>query len=258
MKTKSDEVVVGLYSFPKSGNTWLRAIIAAAVGVPDGPGNLQKYLTDTHYGKVIDNPWEFNDKKWYFYKSHHKNVIKEHKEQTFETDKILYIHRHPLDVFVSYLNFVSKNVSPSANLGKRLGYEFDKVEDLTPEEMEKLFAFWTGNLTLFPQNKKFGSIFESANNFKKLQKQGKPVHILRYEDLTNDFKGTVEKMFDFLEFGDVDIDAVMKGAEARTKKNGKFFWKKSTRNFENFLTPEQVEAFSLLHKVQMSELGYDE
>lgn len=39
-----------------------------------------------------------------------------------KTDKIVYIYRHPLDVFLSYLNFASKNVN------SKLGHEtFNKT-----------------------------------------------------------------------------------------------------------------------------------
>lgn len=253
-KKTPESVVVGLYSFPKSGNTWLRAIIAAAVGIPDEPGNLHKYMTDSHYGKIMKDPWSFEGKDWYFYKSHHKNLLVEHKEETIKTDKILYIYRHPLDVFLSYLNFVSMNVSP--DLGKRLGYEFETVEDLSEGEMEELFKLWCGQVTLFPQNKVFGSVFENINNFKKLQKKGEDVHIVRYEDLQSDFSKTAKGMFSFLGFKDVDTDAIFADADQRTKQNGKFFWKRTSKNYENYLSEDQIQAFKLLHKKDMKNLGY--
>jgi Sulfotransferase domain len=248
------EQIVGLYSFPKSGNTWLRAIIAGIAGIPDGPGTLQKYVTDTHYGKVVETPWEFQGTNWYFYKSHHKNVLTEHKEQQFVTNKIVYIHRHPLDVFMSYLNFVSNNVSPQA--GASLNISFDKVEDLSPGDMEKLFSLYVAHGTIFPQNKTFGSVFENIQNFKDLRAKDGNVHIVRYEDLIDNFEGTVNGICQFVGFRDVDVMKVFTDAEKRTGKNGKFFWKKQKDNYKNYLTEDQIKRFYRVYAAEMESLGY--
>lgn len=246
--------VVGLYSFPKSGNTWLRAIVAGIVGIPDGPGMLHKYVVDTYYGKATDSLWEYQDIDWFFYKSHHKNLLDDKEGEDLKTDKVVYIYRHPLDVFVSYLNFVSNNVSPNA--GKSLNISFDKVEDLTPDEMEGLFNIYIDNATLFPQNKIFGSQFENIKNFENRRDAGEAVHILRYEDLSDNFEDEVLKICDFLGFKDVDIESVFASVEKRTKKNGKFFWRRKKENFREFLTDKQINRFMSVYHDEMNHLGY--
>ena len=250
MKTQ----IVGLYSFPKSGNTWLRAIIAGATEMPTEPGTLQKYVTDSHFGKVVENPWHFQGCDWYFYKSHRKHPLRQHEGQVFENDKIIYIYRHPLDVFVSYVNFVSNNVSPAA--GKSLNMSFDSVDDLTPEQMEHLFGIFYENGTLVPQNRAFGSIFEHIDNFHELANETGKVLITRYEDLYDDFEGTVAGMCDFLGLKDVDIASVYKFADRRTQQNGKFFWKRQKENFRNYLSDEQVNRFMARYGEKMRALGY--
>ncbi|MBY6049519.1 sulfotransferase domain-containing protein [Vannielia litorea] len=246
--------VVGLYSFPKSGNTWLRALIAALVGVPNDPGSLQRYLTDTHYGKVMENPWSFNGADWYFYKSHHKQLLTEDEGQPFATDKVIYIYRHPLDVFMSYLNFVSRNVSPKA--GRSLPFQFDSVESLTPKQFEELFAIFCEHVTLFPQNRAFGSVFEHIDSFMALKRSGLDVHVMRYEDLIDDFRLTARKMCLFLGFRGVNLKKVFEDADERTARNGKFFWKRQKDNYLNYLSSEQVNQFYTRHAVKMRELGY--
>lgn len=254
MANAENERVVGLYSFPKSGNTWLRAIVASITGIPEGPGSLHKYVTDTHYGPIREHSWEFQDIDWYFYKSHHKNVLTEDKEEQIHTDKILYIYRHPLDVFMSYLNFVSTNVSPQA--GKHLPIQFDKVEDLKPDELETLFAIYLEHVTLFPRNKTFGSQFENIQNFKDMQEYGRKVHILRYEDLSENFEEEVKSICNFLEFKDIDFASVFKSADNRTKQNGKFFWKRKTGTYKEFLTEDQIARFETAHAAELTTLGY--
>lgn len=246
--------IVGIYSFPKSGNTWLRAIIAAMFGMPNAPGALQKYVTDTHFGRVLDDPWEHDGRAWYFYKSHHKQPLSEHRGQRFTTDKILYIYRHPLDVFVSYLNFVSQRVSPQA--GRSLGVQFSRVEDIPPREMERLFSLFLAHGTLFPQNRAFGTIFENIASFIELERCGKPVLILRYEELKQDFSTQIERIAAHLELSAVDARTIHEGAEIRTRKNGRFFWKKRSGNFRHYLTDEQIERFMWVHEERMASLGY--
>lgn len=247
--------VVGLYSFPKSGNTWLRAIIVAICNMPHGPGTMQKYVTDSHFGPIIEGAWPFEGRDWYFYKSHRKTVMTEHKDQRFDTDRVVHIYRHPLDVFVSYLNFVSANVSPNA--GKSLPVKFDRVEDLTPEQMEQLFCIFLEHATLFPQNRAFGNVFEHVKSFRALQASGHPVLELRYEDLQDDFAAQVDKLTDFLGFDRIDTQAIFATVDQRTKQNGKFFWKRQKENYRNFLTEDQIARFLERYRDEMIALGYE-
>ena len=246
--------VVGLYSYPKSGNTWLRAIIAELCGIPSAGGALQKYVTDTHFGKALENPWPYQGKNWYFYKSHHDTPLTEDQGEPMRTDKIITIYRHPLDVFLSYLNFVSRNVSPRA--GQSLPVQFDRVEDLTPAEMETLFQIWLKHATLFPKNRKFGNVFDAVAKFRALRDRGQAVHIIRYEDLKDDFIGTVGPMVEFLGLRDIDLGKVYKGADNRTQQNGKFFWKRAKKNYEKFLTKEQIARFEAKYAAELKSLGY--
>lgn len=249
-------VCVGLYSFPKCGNTWLRAIIAAATKVPQGPGMLHKYVTDMHYSPVIANPWEYGGTDWYFYKSHHKAIVTEHKEQVFRTDKVVYIFRNPLDVFLSYVNFVSKNVSGNQNK-RQFDFEISRVEDLTPPQMEKLFSRWVAHATLFPQNKLYGSYFDNIQNFMAMRDRGEQVHVIRYEDLKENFAETVGPMLDFIGIKDADMDAVFADADKRTAKDGKFFWKRASKNYETYLSADQIARFSMVYADELKALGYN-
>ncbi|EBV3599758.1 hypothetical protein DOI34_24660, partial [Salmonella enterica subsp. enterica serovar Virchow] len=107
------------------------------------------------------------------------------------------------------------------------------------------------------QNKSFGSVFESIASFRKIQSETKDfVHILRYEDLQDNFVDEVNKICDFLGFKNIDVENVFNQAEARTKQNGKFFWKRQKNNYENYLTPEQIARFMDVYKDEMKSIGY--
>ena len=244
--------IVGLYSFPRSGNTWLRQIVASALDIP---GNmLQRFVSDMAFGQILTHSVTFEDKQWYFYKSHHKSVVTEHRGQRIKTDKIVYIYRHPLDVFLSYLNFASKNVN--SKVGDKLQFQIDSVEKLTKEQLGSLFQVFMSYGTIMPQNRAYGGYFEHVGNAFALKKAGADIHIMRYEDLLNDFDSTARKMFDFVGIEVGDIEAVHGEADQRTALDGKFFWKRQANTHEEFLSKEQIATFNKTFRDKLVAIGY--
>ena len=244
--------VVGLYSFPKSGNTWLRQIVASALDIPQN--QLHRYVTDMHYGKIMQNPFIYNDTRWYIYKSHHRELVSEHRGQVFKNDKVVYIYRHPLDVFLSYVNFVSKNVESKA--AALLQFEIESVESLTPDQLDSLFSVFLVFGTIAPQNRAFGGYFEHVHTAFALKESGFPIHILRYEDLHTNFDATASGVFEFLGFKNIDTQKIYSEADRRTAQDGKFFWKRQTENYRNYLTDRQIGKFMDTFAEQMKLLGY--
>lgn len=250
--------LLGLYSFPKSGNTWLRAIIAAIFKVPTPNGMMAEYVIDTHMGQTIGKrPWMFDGKTWCFYKSHNKTPEVFEGDQVIQPDLILYIYRHPLDIFTSYLNYLSGNVTALSQ--KVFGFSFDKVEDLTPAQLDHLFKRFTEHGTFDPREESpFGSIFESYDNFTALRDAGAPVHVLRYEDLIDDFDAAVTAICTFLQvrIEPGDIESIRSISEGLTAGDGKFFWKRQVGTHQTYLTDSQVHAFWLKHHIRMAAMGY--
>ncbi len=244
--------IVGLYSFPRSGNTWLRHIVAVAF---KARGEfLQRYVPDMHYGPVPANALVHNGQEYFFYKSHHKQIVAEHRGQPLRTDKVIYIYRHPLDVFISYLNFASKNVN--SKMGEFLQFEIESVDKLTPEQLASLFSVFTVYGTITPQNRVYGGYFEHVAAAFALRKSGFPIHIVRYENLLNDFVAEAGKMFAFLGIDDLDLNAIHQEADRRTAQDGKFFWRRKSGNYNEFLSKEQIDSYYKMFGTKLAELGY--
>jgi hypothetical protein len=244
--------VVGLYSFPRSGNTWLRQIVAAALDIP--ANMLQRFLSDMAYGPIVTHPVIYQDRQWYFYKSHHKSLVTEHRGQKIKTDKVVYIYRHPMDVFLSYLNFASKNVN--SKVGQVLQFQIDSVEKLSKEQLAALFSVFMTYGTITPQNRAYGGYFEHVENAFALRASGADVHIIRYEDMLNNFGPTARGMFEFLGIPVGDIEAVHGEADKRTAQDGKFFWKRQSKTHEEFLTKEQIDTFNKTFHDKLVAIGY--
>ena len=244
--------VIGLYSFPKSGNTWLRQIVASALDIP--ANILHKYVTDMHNGKIMQNPFIYNGKRLYIYKSHHRQLVVEHKEQKIKNDKVVYIYRHPLDVFLSYINFLSKNVNSKAPTG--LQFEIESVENLSPDQLDALYNVFLVYGTITPQNRVFGGYFEHIFSAFALRDQGFPIHILEYEDLHTDFAKTASGVLEFLDIKGVDVETTRQEADKRTAQDGKFFWKRQAENYKNYLSEAQIAKFNRMYPDNMKLIGY--
>jgi Sulfotransferase domain len=244
--------VIGLYSFPKSGNTWIRQIVASALGVP--ANQLHRYVTDMHYSKIMQHPFIYNNKRLYIYKSHHRQLVTEHKGQVIRNTKVVYIYRHPMDVFLSYVNFVSKNAGSKATTVFQ--FEIESVEKLTSEQLDTLFSVYMVFGTLTPHNRLFGGYFEHVFGAFALRDKGFPIHIMRYEDLHNDFEGTVAGMLKFLQIGSANLKDIFAEADRRTAQDGKFFWKRQAENYKNYLTEQQIGKFNKTFADQLKFLGY--
>jgi hypothetical protein len=250
--------LVGLYSFPKSGNTWLRAIMTGILEMPQCRAVLASYVPDTHLGQPVgEMPWYHAGRTWCCYKSHNKTPLVHEGGRRFWPDKIIYIHRHPLDVFLSYLNYLSGNVT---GLSERVcGFAFERADDLTPQQIEFLFQRFTRHATFDPRPANpFGSQFESIDNFRHLQQAGGAVHILRYEDLIGDFQTAVRGIYGFLDlpYKADDSERVRRRANNLTRCDGKFFWKRKTGTHRDYLDAAQIDAFWRAHGKRMISLGY--
>lgn len=247
-------VSVGVYSFPRSGNRWLRTILAAGLGLPDLGASTDRFLVDLAKEAPLQRGWHLAGRDWYFYKSHHKQIAVDGAGEPVPTDKVIYIHRDPLDVFVSYLNFLSKNVDNEA--GRRSGFRIETVESIPEAQMEKLLARWIADATLFPNNKKFGGYFEHVGLARARAEAGDPIFMLRYDDLKLRFDETVTGMFAFLGLPEVDATAVHEAADTHTKRDGKVAWKRESGNFRNYLSEDQIRRFAMVYADELAALGY--
>lgn len=250
----ADSVSVGVYSFPRSGNAWLRSILAAGMGMENVKQGVRRFLPDAANHAVLQHGWPRQGKRWFFHKSHHMVPLLDASGQEVPVDKILYIHRDPLDVFVSYLNFLSANVGNEA--GRRSGFGIESVDALSPARMEWFVCRWIADGALQPKNRKFGSWFENVKTFRDRAAAGEPVHVIRYEDLKTDFDGTVAEIFRFLGIGAIDTDQAYRLADLNTAKDGKMAWRRESATYRRYLSEDQIRRFAMVWEAELAEIGY--
>jgi hypothetical protein len=233
-------------SYPKSGNTWMRFLLA----------NL---LCDEEIDfvniedKVIDiykrNNKEIEENK------EHLNIFKSHSyfRPKFSNNKVVYIVRDPRDVVISYYNHYKKN--------KRREISFNDYLDLFINSNIDVFGNWGENV---------GSWIGAKNNSEDFL-------LIKYEDMLKDTFKELKKVCNFFNINASDENikkAVEKSkfnnlknmeervedkAEAtkKTSKKVKFFRKGKSRQWEKELSKEHLERIQNEFSEIMKLLDYD-
>jgi len=247
----AEATTIGLYSFPKSGNTWVRHILASLLGIDKA--NLGKYIPDSHRQGIVEDPIDFKGRTYYIYKSHYNKELRRKAGIKFRNDLIIHIRRNPLDVFLSYLNYISGNVTNSAPA------KFKSVEDILGTQLfEAYFHAWALSGILQPNFQPAGNWFQ-ANKFwlDQTETKDKPAVVsIRYEDLFDQPVETLSFLKDWFDVTDKDITQALTNADAQTSQDGKFFWRRKANSFADMLSDEQIDFFLKCRGAEVEALGY--
>lgn len=238
---------IGLYSYPKSGNTWVRNIVAQLFSV--GKGDYAEYIPDIHQGQAVGkNLLKKDDNTYCLFKSHTNFNIKKIADD--ESCIEIYILRNPLDVFASYLNFISNNVTGSAPI---------KFEDVPSAKESGLLDHYFSSFLLFGQLQpgfyvQTGSYYDNVRYWIERSNSRTNTFIVKYEDMVSgDFSG----LFEAFEAAGIERLLLIKAIEAiDQKKNGKFYWRMGSYYFEEFLSKWQIKEFSDTHQDVLNLSGY--
>jgi len=217
-----------LASYPKSGNTWMRAIIANLYNF-DKEFNLKtlksipllsikknfdefenKIYSDNN---VLDFDWVSQNiiecQKILNNKSNHLNIFKTHsvRHKKFTNENVnagfIYIIRDPRDVVISFKNFSGKSLDKIIN-----ELLFEKKNIINTNGAHELLSTWELNVL-------------SWLNYKTV-----PRLIIRYEDLKVNIKEVVIKVIEFLNkthriklnLSDADIDQIIENTNFNNLK----------------------------------------
>ena len=203
-------------SFPKSGNTLIRSLLASLFFTDDGILDLKllsniPYLEDTsnlefikkinqedyknlHYPNILSNYWEKMQSKqnlnlkedFIFIKTHHAliKILKNDFTNKKNSRGIIYVVRDPRDVVLSMSNHYKITVDES----------IDKLFD------ENFCLVWQDTDNLYKNRKKPLSVISSwEKHFLSWNKYvfDCPKLLIKFEDLVYDKRNTIKKIIDF-------------------------------------------------------------
>lgn len=245
-------------SYPKSGNTWIRYILAHLLFKASENKDVRKQVgeavPDMHYQKNIFDAPEINlahQPKVSFAKTHTCGFpnLSQVKNVGF-----IYIYRHPLDVLISTINYsyISKNKNffhdnclysvDQLKQNNQINWYVEKfMEDLKIDGFYKMSNTWLNHVNTW---------IDIAENH--------PMSIVvKYEDLLDNTFESLKKLCDFFDKTEHQIKESVEFSQKHTNDGGKFFWKKKSRNYEEYLDQKLITRFNSKYADILGKLGYD-
>ena len=247
-------MIIWIASYPKSGNTWLRALISSYYYTEQGffdqnsLSNIsqfpqKKYFKNFNYNpRIATDTVKFwisaqeiinKDKKFKFFKTH--NILGAINNSKF-TDKkntigCIYIVRDPRNVITSLQNHYEMSQEESLNFmlnENKFIYDHSIKNDYSNFQF---ISSWEKNYQSWINQKKFSVI------------------MIKYEDLINDTLGTFKKVIEFIEF----ITNSRKVYNDKKAKNSI-----QSTSFENMKKIERKDGFieSILSKNESRKIPF--
>jgi len=275
-------MIIWLASYPKSGNTWVRAIINSLINSNNSKcdlsslSNIEKYPKKKHYQDLakdfndlhkIKKIWETSqdilnlDNKIKFLKTHHVNCTMDNFSFTNDSNTLGVIHivRDPRNVITSIKNHFFKN-SYSDSLKFMLNQQ--KIISVNSDDVPTLISSWNFN-------------------YKSWKAVNKNYLLIKYEDLISNLEKEVNKIINYLNsFDKIKINTenlndiissssfenfqkmeeqglFTEGAlNIKTGEKRNFFYLGPKNKWQNLLNIQIKDEIEAKFKDEMSELGY--
>ena len=275
-------MIIWCASYPKSGNTWVRAIITSLLYSQDGIfnfnmlKNVDLFPKRFYFKEFIDDYSDLNkiscywitaqekinsDGKLKIFKTHNGNYNFSGNDFTNKknTAGVIYIVRDPRNIISSIANHYQLNLQQSADFlfdEKRYLFNKNDPNDLAEENIITLLGSWKAN---------YNSWKTASNSL-----------IIRYEDLLLNTKSEINKLSMFMQkftkfnINDEKIQNILKttsfeilkkneereGFEEAANSDIKFFNLGPKNNWKNLLNKDLINIVEKKFSKEMKELGY--
>lgn len=208
LSIREDDVF--LVSYPKSGNTWVRFLLANLLS--------RNEIDFTNIDKIAASIYVYNNE--YFKKQKSPRLIKSHEYFDHRYKKVIYVVRDPRDVCVSYYHFLKK---------------YGKIEK-NHEFNDYFIDFIKG--TLFPFVNWPLHCQSWLSSFCLY-----PVLLVRYEDLKGDTSAELRRIADFLNVSKSDQEIDICVEKSSFEKMQKFEREAGSAWIGNRLSVDQSTSF---------------
>jgi hypothetical protein len=279
-------MIIWLTSYPKSGNTWVRSMVAALMYTNDGVFNfkllkkIKQFPQDEHFKNFTNELGNFNEIKKYweeaqdlinidnkikFLKTHHINCKIDQYNFTNKRNTLatIYIVRDPRNLVNSISNHYSKTLEESKEFlfTPRFIGGYTRNGELIKDSLKELIGTWDEHYRFWKNN-------------------NKDFLLIKYEDLIKDTKFELERIVDFInKYTDVKTNMIKneniikttnfkllqsleekgyfkENAYETIEKKKKFFNLGPENNWKNLLDKKIIDEIETKFSSEMKELGY--
>jgi hypothetical protein len=244
--------LVWLASYPRTGSNWVRTILAHIMT----PKRHPRWLIPSFKGYV---PFEMpvflyqRERRLAVAKTHLLPDTQRTNCLPAECAGVITVHRHPLDVMLSMLNFARVRKHRDAFLDG----EIHSVEDLVASgEIERYIdAFCTNDGIAFFSSM-CGGLSEYQRKWDEFAK-GKPHLRICYEHMVADPGHHVAAIHEFfgIDYTPERIQEVGQAAQEKTATSGAT-WKKQAFHFEQLIPAATARRFCEHYRPMLQYLGY--
>ena len=270
--------IIWLASYPKSGNTWMRAFLHNLLRAPKEGYDINK-ITDftvsdssaAFYKRALTRPWQewthqdVADRRWdvqeMITKLHPDNVFVKTHNALIEylgrpiihmehTAGAIYIVRNPLDMVISLSHHYGVDMEEAV----RIINDPQNGSIMREELVYEIHSNWANHVESWTGQPHAGLL------------------VLRYEDMltkpmqafskVNNFLGLnapkdrLQHAIDMSSFKKLRDQEDQKGFKERSDKAQKFFREGRSGQWRDILTPKQINQIVEANKVQMERFGY--
>lgn len=272
-------MIVWLASYPKSGNTWVRVLLAnydagrtAPVDINELEGSIasSRDLFDEHAGVEASEltrqeveryrPDVYRhlaaaDRRLIFLKTHDAFITNVNDEPIFPADVTrvaVYIVRNPLDVAVSFAHHNATTIDRV--IGWMARPDFQLAGTRQTDQLPQRLLSWSGHVSSWCDQTRL------------------PVCIVRYEDLLEDTCAALERIVsaagldvdagrlsravEWSRFDDLQKQEIQRGFIGKPARAERFFRAGRAGDWRTALSSEQVAALIGGHGPMMKQLGY--
>lgn len=237
-------------SYPKSGSTWVREIVAKALDEDEEAGTVVPPFQNAFPPPSLG--CEVGGRRVRFARTHLGPDSRRFGLFEGELAGVVSIRRHPLDVVLSSLNYqVWKNRTAHLLGGAAKPVERMVADGDVAHYLDEFVA--RDGVPMF-----MGLCGPFSTYQRRWRARGVPYLELCYEDMVADPAEGVRAVLRFLghpapEGRVAHIEGLVNDATAR---DGEFFWKRRAFNFEAMLPPDLAARFNARVAPVLDELGY--
>jgi Sulfotransferase domain len=246
-------------SYPRSGNTWFRKLLAGLYdisykGISDIDMSKEKSLIEAI-------PCQVNNEKVFLIKTHGlpfpdwqfpMNV----RMRTL-TYGFIYLYRHPLDVLLSSLNYLYFKQKQSLFFNNQI----KSVEELKNSgELSLYLQAYTKNFSIGKYAFRElcgGTWLNHVNTWQSVHKSHKYLSVMiKYEDMVENTFLALQPIAKMLGKDDGCLEKAIQVASQDTKKDGLFYWKQQSGNYQEYFDKKELDLFFEKYRENFKKLGY--